>query len=119
MKGRDFLDFRDMLHCNKDLFKMPSINISDTQFQSMIDRARVRSSVTERFSIASFSSISSPLRLVLFSPMLAAVLIFTIITITVSSLATRNTDTYLTQNVHIIDKNTRVPIEEVYEELDN
>ncbi len=97
MKGRDFLHFRDMMHSNRDLFKMPAIDVSDTQFQSMINRAKIESSAVERFSFADIRGSFPPFKVVLFSPMLAAVLIFTIITITVGSF-TRDTDTYLAQN---------------------
>ncbi len=122
MKKRDFLHFRDMMHSNKDLFEMPAINISDTQFQTMINRAKVESSSVQSFSIADFTSSFYPFKVVLFSPMLAAVLIFAIITITVGSFSRASTDTYLAQNspnVLVVDKNTRLPIDEgILENID-
>lgn len=107
-----FLDFRNKVHNNKDLFQMP--RLSDSDFKLMVEKAKLEARNRNNISLNRSSLF---LKKVIISPRLAAALIFAIFAITMASYIRHGSEYTTAENNDIdtqyIDKNTGVPVDNI------
>ena len=110
MKKDSFLDFRDEIHSNKDLFEVP--DFPDVEFELMLTKARDAS----KSNIVLWDRGGLFIKKLMISPRLAAALIFTIFALTIVSYVSKADYKKLDEKnttVKHIDKNTRIPMDNI------
>lgn len=120
MKYEDFVEFRNYLHSQKDVFELPKL--PDTEWQYILSKSKDKAWCSVKKYKRSLLDQSVPR--FLFSPYLAAVLTVTIFVLIFASYSVglfqnRNKLNWANRTIQYKDKNTIIPVENVAYRVDN